>query len=197
MQNDSTGLLETSAFSSESDALDAAKIQIESNLDKFICATYKEIKKPFKKQDYDYDYDYGNGSADEFENDENSSEEENDLYEDQTSELNKFLESVYREYLSWKTSIKEVNTIKSANKLIYKVFDFAKEFSRTNNDNRIMDQFVECFGTTEENYNGRWVVLVYTYEINEYIVGTMPSIDSLNEEESTLKELNKLFTCQN
>ena len=187
MQNDSTGLLETSVFSSESDALDAAKIQTESNLDSFICGSYKEFKNPAKKQDLEYDY----------EDDENFSEEENDLYENQTSELNKFLESVYREYLSWKTSIKEVNTIQDVNKLIYKIFNFVNEFSRTNSDNRIMDQFVEYFGTTEENHYARWAVSVYTYEINEYVVGTMPSIDSLNEEESTLKELNKLFTCQN
>lgn len=184
---DDSGLLETSAFSSESDALDAAKIQTESNLDSFICGSYKEFKNPAKKQDLEYDY----------EDDENSSEEENDLYEDQTSQLNKFLESVYREYLSWKTSIKEVNTIQDVNKLIYKVFDFAKEFSRINNDNTIKDQFVEWFGKTEENYNGRWVVLVHTYEIKEYVVGTMPSINFPKEEEATLKELNKLFTCQN
>ena len=193
MQNDLTGLLETSAFSSESDALDAAKIQIESNLDKFICATYKEFKNPAKKQDLEYDY----SDTDDYEDDENFSEEENDLYENQTSELNKFLESVYREYLSWKTSIKEVNTIQDVNELIYKIFNFVKEFSLANSDNRIMDQFVEYFGTTEENHYARWAVSVYTYEINEYVVGTMPSIDSLNEEESTLKELNKLFTCQN
>lgn len=193
MQNDSTGLLETSAFSSESDALDAAKIQIESNLDKFICETYKEFKNLAKKQDIEYDY----SDTDDFEDDGNLSQEENDLYEDQTSELNKFLESVYREYLSWKVSIKKANTIKSANKLIYTIFDFVKEFSRINNDNTIMDQFVEWFGKTEENYAGRWVVLVHTYEIKEYVVGTMPSINFPKEEEATLKELNNLFTCQN
>mgnify|MGYP000959875300 CR=1 FL=1 len=70
MQNDSTGLLETSAFSSESDALDKKKIQTESNLDSFICGSYKEFKNPAKKQDLEYDYG----------DDENSSEEENNLY---------------------------------------------------------------------------------------------------------------------
>ena len=180
---DDSGLLETSAFSSESDALDAAKIQTESNLDSFICGSYKESKTPFKNPYYNYGYT----SGDEFENYESSSQEENGLYEDQTSKLNKFLESVYREYLLWKASFEEVNTIQDVNKLIYKVFDFAKEFSRINNDNTIMDQFVEWFGKTEENYAGRWVVLVHTYEIKEYVVGTMPSINFPKEEEVTLK----------